>query len=399
MKKGALILVLGLLATSWSEAADAPRRPRAFGGAGPVVATPLGGRTHFTGACSADYSGAAFAAQACYVDPTFDPDTATRTQPPFYRPPACSRPVSSDQAALLAATFDRAPPYLKNKLCGLTQHDCSAAGACARLFLTTDPQSWGFWEAPDRTTADCQQRGDCPPPAGRDQPIGLGVFIALSDRALSWPTPGDEETDILARLFGYPSGPTPLPFFRSTNAGAPFATLAVLAHEMGHVLLADTNADGSGDHRHPRTLEANVAPPASECFETAFLATWDKANFRANRRRWVPFGDSRGNRPAVAFDIRDVNRLISRGDYAGASTQIWSVYTSGKFVSPFAAVSPEEDWVETYKYKVLADAMPRSGASLTISFPLLGTSRDTLSSVGTGGTAAKVRCLGTFRLL
>jgi hypothetical protein len=68
-------------------------------------------------------------------------------------------------------------------------------------------------------------------------------------------------------------------------------------------------------------------------------------------------------------------------------------------VSAFAAVSPEEDWVETDKYKVLADSMLRNAASMTISFPLLGASRDVLRSVESGGTGVKVECLRTFKLV
>src|SRR5262249_49910653 len=68
--------------------------------------------------------------------------------------------------------------------------------------------------------------------------------------------------------------------------------LAVLAHELGHVLLADVNADGTGGmgisvaNEHPRSLLCSK--PAIDCFEHAFLEAtstptrWNAKNFHDN---------------------------------------------------------------------------------------------------------------------
>jgi len=43
---------------------------------------------------------------------------------------------------------------------------------------------------------------------------------------------------------------------------------------------------------------------------------------------------------------------------------------NGPFVSVFAALSPEEDYVETYKYKTLGAAQTTAGGSLNLSISL-----------------------------
>jgi hypothetical protein len=54
--------------------------------------------------------------------------------------------------------------------------------------------------------------------------------------------------------------------------------------------------------------------------------------------------------------------------WADATTEIASIYSngSGAFVSLFATVSPEEDFVETYKYRALTAARDSNSQSLDL---------------------------------
>jgi len=88
-------------------------------------------------------------------------------------------------------------------------------------------------------------------------------------------------------------------------------------------------------------------PPPNRCFESVFISTsWDPYRFHRNMRRWVEFGERAGNRPKNV----NLTRTMS------ASDKLRAVFRSRLFVSYFAAVSPEEDFVETYAHKVLVDA-------------------------------------------
>ena len=60
-----------------------------------------------------------------------------------------------------------------------------------------------------------------------------------------------------------------------------------------------------------------------------------------------------------------------------------------------ARSNAEEDFVETYKYKVLADAAPK----LTIELRLRGRDINTLGLLDSGAVAKKVSCLRDLGLL
>jgi hypothetical protein len=133
---------------------------------------------------------------------------------------------------------------------------------------------------------------------------------------------------------------------------------------LGHILLADTNADGAGPpgHTRPCSLPNNSGPvPRKSCFGVDFLAAaggrgWQQGLF--NPRRWVSFGTGNGNKHNIA-SIKTIDDLRAEAaihaNDAATTADINEIYNKG-FVSVFAAVSPEEDFVETYKYGVLADA-------------------------------------------
>jgi hypothetical protein len=380
MKSRALVpLVVVMLSHSSAQAAEAP------GPTGPPV-------SHFQGSCDSDPDGAKFAAKACYT--AYDPGQAGYGA--SYRPPVCdkSTPVTERQREVLAKAYSRAPDYVKARLCRLTQ-----------LFVTRPSAgSWGFWE-------------------GGDRPPGTGVYIGISDEELgsataarrrgstkavsaSLATPGSEksvadaENGIVGKLLRLADGDRRhrlgLPRLQMAALPDPaLPVLAVLAHELGHALLADTNADGT-DPRHPRRQVSG--PPQSACFDEAFLAaSWDPDRFHRHMRRWVGFGEQNQNRqknPDVEFSLNQLRTAVRAGKIDDAFDTIRSVYRSKEFASFFASVSPEEDFVETYKYRVLADA-----ALDRIGLRLRGQEVNLLDHLAVGILARKVACLRDLGLL
>jgi len=330
--------------------------------------------SHFQGSCDSDPDGKKFAAKACYT--RYDPGKAGFGA--SYRPPACekSKPVSEQQKETLANAYVRAPDYVKAKLCRLTQ-----------LFVTRASRdawrSWGFWEGPDR-------------------PPGTGVYVAISERELGGKQSfADAENQTVRALLNVSQSRrrsfVRLPGLRSAEpADSSLTVLGVLAHELGHALLADTNADGTD----PRHLRRRVSgPPRSKCFDEAFLrASWESNRFYDNTRRWVEFGDQHRNvqkNPDVRLNFNRLRIAGRMGRLDPASDAIRDVYGSKEFISVFASNSPEEDFVETYKYKVLADAAQKP----SISFRLRGREINVLDYLDSGVPAKKVECLRDLGLL
>ncbi len=337
--------------------------------------------SHFRGTCDNDPDGRKFAGKVCFT--TYDPGHVGFGA--RYKPPVCdkSTPVTEQQRDILAKTYVRAPDYMKAKLCGLTWMYVVGSSTDAKSLKNPkdDWESFGFWE-------------------GSDRPPGTGVYLGISARDLaSEQSFADTENQTVAALLGFVDRPQkdrdPLPGLRSDSDPDPELTLlAKFAHELGHAILADTNADGT-DARHPRRRVSG--PPRSKCFEEAILAaSWEAKIFHQHMQRWVRFGDQNRNRPknpAPSFDR--VRAAVRSGNIRVARDAIENIYRSREFVNVLAAERPEEDLVQTYVYKVLADAAQNQ----KLVFPLRGGDINVLDLLGSGVPAKKVECLGELGFL
>ena len=129
-----------------------------------------------------------------------------------------------------------------------------------------------------------------------------------------------------------------LPWFDETASPSntsQAAILAILAHELGHVLLADTNADDSGTrHTHPRPCDQ----PAEKCFDKAFLGAppgtshWNKKFFVQTSGGGSFFGDQNNNKHLnTKVDFGQVKAFLhpqtpNQPDYASAAKAIRNIY-------------------------------------------------------------------------
>jgi hypothetical protein len=201
------------------------------------------------------------------------------------------------------------------------------------------------------------------------------MYLAVHPLANLPQTLADQENIMLRAALGVDANPPngSVPWFTSSDQPAQgMALLSILTHELGHLLLAETNADGTGDgqHTHLRSRlcdKPGDRHPPRTCFDQNFLAPhgvgntlWHTSRFRQHMRRWVVFdGPTRRNNNQYQDAAHDLDAVIASGNYG--------TLLSGEFVSFYAAVSPEEDFVETYKYKILADVAQAS--NLTLNFP------------------------------
>jgi hypothetical protein len=268
-----------------------------------------------------------------------------------------TNPALSQYSSLFQTAYNLAPSWARSKLCNLTY-----------VFVTTDTtHSWepmGVWESPGR---------------GNE-----GMYIVIPtymlDSALLQKSLAFEENALYGRLlFGggtYPPANRSLPSFQDIDpSNTPQAALlAVLAHELGHIMLADTNADG---HFHVvnKTAGRRLCSDPGTCFDDSFLSVWNKTTMHSKKqRRWIIFGDTNGNRymdSGVDFGALK-NQISIPANDAKVTSRIAYIYQMTGLVSLFASVSPEEDFVETYKYNVLAaatDPSSKKGLDLNIMIP------------------------------
>jgi hypothetical protein len=211
-------------------------------------------------------------------------------------------------------------------------------------------------------------------------------FIVIPASSLDFTSLAKKENDLYTTLFN-----SPFSSFSDNGATSPeSAALAVLGHELGHVLLASTNADGKYYKDHPnqkRNAPDRPGPYPDPCYDnTAFLANvWDPTRAHSNgQHRWKKFGDRA--RKDVYHD-----KSIDFDSLSGSTTMMTYLYQQGGLASMFAAVGPEEDFVETFKYYALASATPQ------LDMTILGTQHVVSRIVNqpSNELAAKVNCVKT----
>jgi hypothetical protein len=244
---------------------------------------------------------------------------------------------------------------------------------------------WGFWEGPDRL------------------PDSKSVYVAISDRELTGKKSFvDVENQTTRDLLRYSDGDRDkgkgLVQLKTGAALDPELTvLAELAHELGHALVADANMDGIKRY-HPRRRVSG--PPRNACFEDAFVrASWDEERFNRHLQRWVDFGkqyDNRAKNPDLKFGLERLRQDAGRGKFDAANRVIEGVYSSKEFVSFAAAINAWEDVAETYKYKVLADAM---ATNQKVRFDLGGRDINVFDLLDSGALQKKVQCLSDIGFL
>jgi hypothetical protein len=279
---------------------------------------------------------------------------------PTYQAPNCNTTVTQPYSADLQSAFSVASPVFLNQLTTLTCifiYECKSSSACTSDEITSG--SFGWRERPDQFAP------------GQTAP---NRYIALS--AALWNTmisgtlhPSNldvYETALLASLLTWPSGstaPTITAPSGSTANGVPMTLLDALAHEYGHVLFYDAF----------RPTPGGPFDFSSFCRGKFFAETWKTVD---PPPRWRNFGDVQGEHNDDYVQISDIlialNRSNSTNDPGDLLHQIYDV--GAPWASLFAAFSPDEDFVETFKLNVLESA---TTPLTTLPITIVGTSNYT----------------------
>jgi hypothetical protein len=160
------------------------------------------------------------------------------------------------------------------------------------------------------------------------------------------------ESDLLnLALDGKIADPSP-PQYDPANREADnfdMTVLAALAHEVAHVVWYEAmNPGNPGSHGYN---------PGKFCNGTFFPNSWQTPINEPPR--WRVFGQRSDDSHAFFPDTTNIDNAIDAGDWVTALGFVEQLYrTNQPWASYFASISPDEDFVETYKLIVLTSAQP-----------------------------------------
>jgi hypothetical protein len=305
---------------------------------------------------------------AYYSDASYQPG------PGVAPPPVIAFPPGSTYVQDLVAVFN-ANPSFQRQLCKLDAVYVNGA-TCTSPEQCTD-SSWG-WRQSKPT-------------------IGAGRAVALSTALWQETSFSKYETDLMQTILpqngAFYSGAKSCSSGTCTSVDTlTTALMAGLAHEVGHVLWYDLVSQ-----YNPSTN--SYSDPNSFCGGTFFPVSWQVPVSPPPQWRTLltPQQRARANWPnthKIAPHIRDIDQ--SGNGYYRANLTLGLFETTQPWVSVFAALSPDEDFVETYKFIVLASAAQPLN-SVTITLPTLPPSyANAAADYAAGrkaGLATKVACI------
>jgi hypothetical protein len=210
-----------------------------------------------------------------------------------------------------------------------------------------------------------------------------GRYIAIS--AGLWkggnPAPifADFETAKLRRLLRWPDSSRLHPTFdpNYTNPNTSWLTvLAVLAHEFGHVYWYDVNVPNVSAQTYGTY---NFAGLTNSCLDgkSFFANNWQDIGLNGinlQPPRWREFGERQNRHQASLGTIADLDSDIGAGNFQAAGPILdQQLEYPAPWASFFAAISPDEDFVETYTFYVLTANSSTAGSSSPM--PYLSSSR------------------------
>jgi hypothetical protein len=265
--------------------------------------------------------------------------------------------TQTSDAALIVAAYDAAPPFFQAALCRLDH-----------IYVDTDtknpakPSVWGMRERIN------------PDPSNQPR-IHIGIAKALLTdlarqhtpyavyenqlaSALLAPTPIKPDRSIA--VLSYTAAPDPA----KPPQPAAIAVLAILAHEMGHIVWWERDV-GAGD------------------FPTI---SWTSKSVQHGFHNFgVEDPQNPPQRPPVKADVQYDLRYLTP---AKAAADLQTIY-GGEWASLFATVAPDEDFVETYKLVVLTErgTSPARQALTTLKVTIPGASgADVLANLNNPAT-------------
>jgi hypothetical protein len=269
-----------------------------------------------------------------------------------YSAPVANGSVGGAIAQDLGKAYCVAPDFFKQQLLGLTGIYINPTGCaqgnsnnCNIPDTLVTENSWGYRERPNQSHN-----------AGRYIATSAGLW----NQGNHAPSLHGYETRLLNLLLQW-TGPQ---YATAVPDGPEITVLAALAHEMGHIFWYEINAPMPGQNYNP----------ARFCSGNFFNGYWQNVN---TPPRWRQFGTRQDRHGRRYVQIKDIDNAITSGNFPLAGTLLATGSSSGEigiyppsapWASFFGAITPDEDFVETYKFYVLNQATPKL-TSLPVQIP------------------------------
>ncbi len=355
MKPSALIAIIGIATSALFACVQPPPPgppppPGAKIAAGPLC-TSVGGITTL---------------KISVLTPGFNPmdyyPADPNSTPAGYNGPPIDDTVSVANSAMaddFSKAFAIAPPFFQTQLCNLDGVfiDPTGCSGFGNSNVCTDLQgnrlgnsqiisaSWGFRETPPLF------------PQQSSFPLGHpSRYIAISagpwyQQNIHAPVYHTYAQRLLNSLLPWTISPQPT--YGNANPGADISAmsvLAALAHEFGHVLWYDTFRPAGSFGSWPWNFDLQTF-----CHGKFFNASWRRNNVDPPPP-WRQFGDVQNSHVSGDTSMIDIFVALLRKQRP-AGEFLFNIYRPGDpWASPFAAFSPDEDFIETFKFYVLANA-------------------------------------------
>jgi hypothetical protein len=347
MTRSILLVAAGILAAVFFACAVPQPSPASQGKQWPII-----GGTGTGTAAACDYS--SFLSQVQYLANGFDPSASDSSGKPNYlNPPPAGSTIdrkTSRYAAALQNAFQLAPRDFQKRLCALTGiyingAACSSAASCIG-------NSWGY---------------RIPPPAGQPSNMTyIGISAGLWDQNCSDQSPNIYvyhcfETDLLNTVFGANWASAYLPKYigdPSNQVADNFdmVILAALAHEAGHVQWYQAIIPNNPGNTQDYSIYLNNFCHGSGGTTSFFGYSWGSVH---SPQPWQGLYYQSSDPHADQYPqlISEIGTAIIQNDASTAAASMdWLYQPSSPWASYFAALSPQEDFVETYKLYILTNA-------------------------------------------
>jgi hypothetical protein len=258
------------------------------------------------------------------VAASFDPTNASGTPVPAGSIPAYVQQNLTD-------AYNLAPPFFQQQLCALDG-----------VFIAPSGDSWAF-----RNITNGKKY--------------LALSMTLWNGG-SAPAFSAYESTVVHRLLRGWTTPNHTSKGNDPSDAPAVTVLAALAHEYGHILFYTT------------FVKPYYNPPdfTAFCGGGFYSASWQSLPGGANL--WRSYGDVVGSHAAGDVQIQDILNAVPKPgfpDTRGAGGLLDKIYNPaiGHWASLFAAFSPDEDFVETFKLFVLKNSKAPLG-TLPIEIPI-----------------------------
>jgi hypothetical protein len=302
---------------------------------------------------------------------------------------------ASNYATNLVDAFLLAPPSFQNRLCSLTGIFVNGPVNCPG-FADCFGNSWGYRVWPSKETYVA---------------ISAGLWNGTCLDGSSPYSYHCYETDLLNTVVGWQGSSPPPPQYGAANAAADtldMTILAALAHEVGHVRWYEViTPNGPGVASYDPNAFLCTSNPGTPSF---FSYSWKQSVQRPPPWRLFLTRDKRKNgfgapdRHLFPPEIKDIDNAIDHGHMTSALIDLEQLYQPAQpWATYFGAISPDEDFVETYKFYILTSAQPvpslNEGPLTSLPIVLNGMAHDIPNDYLAGKKSRlfnKAQCIGAW---